>query len=235
MKWTQRQGRAAAPASHHFGRQQLFILAIGRVGFEVAAEFRHPLVQLSKNNVGAVSPQDLRFRLLDAANFVPVAQHKLARLEGLFLGITPGNAAPFDGRMTDTVAETERLCLSREGVTILSPDCRDSLHLPIRLARASEGGLEPMLIRGHCHQHHVDILRPEWLLPVLRTALPDVAQLFRARGHPLTKLPRKTVKRLLRHAERFEPLMSQSNAHPRVSQRTVGIGGRSDNSRCPAY
>ena len=57
---------------------------------------------------------------------------------------------------------------------------------------------------------------------------------FARARHPLPELPGETVERLLRHAKRFEALVGQSDAHPRVRQWTVGIGGRSHNSRNPA-
>ena len=82
-----RQGRAAAPAAHHLGRQQLLLRGTGRVRLQIPAERRHALVQLAEDDIGAVAAQNLGLRPLDAAHLVAIAQHELACLQGRFLRI----------------------------------------------------------------------------------------------------------------------------------------------------
>jgi hypothetical protein len=62
----------------------------------------------------------------------------------------------------------------------------------------------------------MDVDRAERLLPVLWTALADVAELRRARRHPLPELGREAVERVLWHAERLETAIAQRNGDPRV-------------------
>ena len=77
--------------------------------------------------------------------FVLVTQDDLTRLQGRFLGVAPGNAAPFDGRVTDAVPEPECLSLRGQHEAVLSPDRLDPCHLVIRLA-SFQHGLEPLRI-----------------------------------------------------------------------------------------
>ena len=63
----------------------------------------------------------------------------------------------------------------------------------------------------------------ERLLPVLGAALADVAQLGRAGRHPLAELRREAVERVLRHAERLQPLVGEGDGDPGVVR---GIGRR---------
>src|SRR5262249_28347151 len=104
-------------------------------------------MQLAKDNVCSVAPEDFRHSLLNAAHFVGVTENEITSLKRLLLSITSGDATPFYGRMADTVTVTERLCLCRQSVTILAPDGFDSCHVAVSLASRCERRFQPLLIR----------------------------------------------------------------------------------------
>ena len=60
----------------------------------------------------------------------------------------------------------------------------------------------------------MDVRRAERLLPVRRAALADVAELGCACRHPLPKLGREAVERVLRDAERLEALIRERRGDP---------------------
>ena len=144
----QRQGRAAAPPPHHLGRQQLLFVGAARVLLQVLAERRHALVQLAEHHVGTVATQDLRSRhRRHGAGLVQVAEHELAGLERLLLGVAAGDAASFDGRMPDPVPEPEGFSFCGQRVTVLAPDRLDTREVRERRAGAPDRGFEPLLVR----------------------------------------------------------------------------------------
>ena len=77
-----------------------------------------------------------------------------------------------------------------------------------------DGGLEPRGIGRERGQRDVHVGSTEWLLPVGGAALPHVAQLDRARRHPLLELRREAVERVLRHAERLQALVGEGHGDP---------------------
>src|SRR5215471_13963819 len=142
-------------------------------------------MQLAKDDVGSIAAQDFGHSLLNAAQLVPVTEHEITGLDRLLFRITSGDAASFDGWVADSVLESKRLCLSRQGMTVLSPDGFDSGHLAVGFACAFEGGFKPRFVRRDCRQNDVYVASPERLLPIFGSALTGVAQVFGARCHSL--------------------------------------------------
>src|SRR5689334_7564398 len=54
-----------------------------------------------KDYIGAISPQQLRFRSLDSTELVRITKHKLAGFEWLFSRISSRNDASFNCRVTN--------------------------------------------------------------------------------------------------------------------------------------
>src|SRR5688572_4392507 len=132
-------------------------------------------MQLAENHVGAVSSEYFGLNFLDSTKLIPVAEHKFTRFEWLFFGIASGNSASFNRRMANAVSVTKWLLLIRQRVTILAPDRFNAIHALIRLARPRKNFLKPFLIGRHGYDHNVNVWCSEWLLPLLRTALTNVA------------------------------------------------------------
>src|SRR6266850_2501158 len=192
-------------------------------------------MQLAENYVRTVASEEFRHSLLNAAHLVRITKDELACLEWLLPRIGPRNSTSFDCRMADAIAKTKWFLLVGKCMTVLSPDSFDSRHFLISPPGSIKRGLKSFLVGRNRDQHHVDIRRPKWLLPVFGAALASVSQLLCSRCHPLTEFPRKTVKRIWRYAEGFETLISKCHAHPRVSQRACRISGRGHNSAGPCH
>ena len=144
---------------------------------QVAPVGRHLGVQLPEDDVGAVATQDLRGRhRRQLAGLVGVAQDDLAGLEGSLAGTRGGPAASLDRGLADAVLETERGPSGGELVAVLTPDHLDSRELGVGLACLLGGRLEPSSVRGENRDGHVHVGAAERRLPVLGTALTDVAQ-----------------------------------------------------------
>src|SRR5918998_937071 len=122
------------------------------------------------------------------SRLVPVAEDDLTRLERSFLGIRGGSPAALDRRLTDPVLEAERGPPAFELVAVLAPDHLDAGKLSMRAACLLDHGLQPLAFRRERRQSDVDVTGAERLLPVLRTAVADVAQQRRTGGHPFSEL-----------------------------------------------
>jgi hypothetical protein len=110
---TERERRAASPASHHLCGKKFLAHFTRRIRFQVFAKVRDSLMELAKNNVRPVSTEQLRFGLLDASQLIRLAENELACLEGLFFGIASRNPTSFNCGMADAVPESEGLLLIR--------------------------------------------------------------------------------------------------------------------------
>ena len=113
MKRAQRQRRTAAPASHHLCCEKFLVLRTDRVRLEKFAKLGYALVQLAEDYVRAVASEEFRRSLLNATHLVRITEHELACLEWLLPEIGPRNSTPFDCRMADAIAESERFFLIR--------------------------------------------------------------------------------------------------------------------------
>src|SRR5687768_12122350 len=91
-------------------------------------------MKLAKNHVRAVTSEYFRRSLLHAADFIVIADHEFTGFEWLFVGIRSGNAAAFDRRMTDSVAEAEGLFFVWQRMTVLAPDRFNADHRAIGFA-----------------------------------------------------------------------------------------------------
>src|SRR5215510_5238054 len=118
--------------------------------------------------------------------------------------------------MADAVPESEGLRFGGKRVTVLAPDRSYPRQFPISLPSALKRDLKLLSARRDCDERYVNVRRPERLFPVFGSALADVSQFFRARGHPLPEFPGEAVERFLWHAEGLEPLIGERNAHPGI-------------------
>src|SRR6185295_5285832 len=223
-KRAERQGGAAAPAPHHLSRRQLLIFGPLGVLLQVASERSHALMQLAKDNIRPVAAQDFGHGFLNAAHLVRITEHELAGFERLLLRVTPSDAASLYGGVAYAVPEPKRLCFGWQCVAVLTPNSFDPCHLTIGFSCPIEGRFELLFVRRHRDDDHVDIPSPQGLFPVFGCALTNVVKVFGSRRHPLTKLPRKAVERLLRHTEGFETLVGVCDTYPSVGQRAPGVG-----------
>ena len=206
-----------APSSASSSRLAALLAQIAPVGGDAG-------VQLAEDDVGAVPAEHVRARhRRQAPGLVRVAEDDLARLERRLAGVRAGDAAALDGGLSDPVLEAEGGPSCGQLVAVLTPDHLDPGELFVRRARALEHRFQPGCVRRQRGERHVDVGGPERLLPVGRAALADVAQLGCPRGHPLPKLRREAVQRVLRHTERLQPLVGESSGDPGVLGR---IGGR---------
>ena len=81
-RWAQRQRSAALPAPHHLCRQEVLLVRARRVRRKILAERRDALMQLAKDDVGAVFTQNLG--PWHRGQFIPlirVAEQELAGLD----------------------------------------------------------------------------------------------------------------------------------------------------------
>lgn len=215
----QRQGSAAAPASHDLCGDQFFVLGAGGVVLQVAAELGDVLVELAEDRVAAVASQHGRLGGLDTADLVRVAEDELTGLQGYFQLVGPGYAAAFDGRMADPVAIAEVLGLGGQRIAVLPP-YRSHAGEPV------VGGTGPVdgrfqvggVGRDRC-EYHMDVGAAQRRFPVLGAAVAHIAQRFGAGGHPLPELPGERVQRGARHAQRLQAATGDGHTHPHLSQR----------------
>ena len=218
------EGRAALPAPDHLRAEPRLLLAARRLRPEVLPVGRHPRVQLPEHDVGAVPAEHLRGRhRRQRARLVGVAEDDLARLERPLLRVRGGSAAPLDRGLADPVLEAEGRPPALELVAVLAPDHLDARELRMRAARLLDHGLQPLAVRGERRQGDVDVTGAERPLPVLRTAVADVAQQRRAGRHPLSELRREAVERALRDPERLQPVVGEGDRDPGVVGR-IGRG-----------
>ena len=98
-----------------------------------------------------------------------------------------------------------------------------------------EGALELRGIGRERGQRDVHVGATEWLLPVGGAALPDVAQLGRARRHPLLELWREAVERVLWHAERLQALVGEGHGDPGAVPRLRAGTSMVHNREQPAH
>ena len=218
----ERERSAALPAPDHLRAEQRLLLAARRLRPKVLPVGRDPRVQLPEDDVRAVAAEHLRGRhRRQLARLVRVAEDDLARLERPLLRIRGGPAAPLDRRLADPVLEAEGRPPARELVAVLAPDHLDARKLRMRAARLLDHGLQPLAVRGERRQSDVDVAGAERLLPVLRTAVADIAQQRRAGRHPLSELRREAVERALRDAERLQAVIGEGGRDPGV---VGGIG-----------
>jgi hypothetical protein len=120
------------------------------------------------------------------------------------------------------------LRLGGERVAVESPDGGDPRSLLVCVQCTRQHGVESCLVGRECADRDVNSRRPKRLLPVFGRVLAGVAQLRRPSGHALPKLRRKTVERILRHAQRLQALVGQGSAHPRLLPGVgrIGSGGK---------
>ena len=227
----ERQRRAALPASDHLRAEQRLLLAARRLRAQVLPVGRDPRVQLAEDDVGAVAAEHLRGRhRRQLARLVRVAEDDLAGLERPLLRVRRRDAAAFDRRLADAVLEAEGGAPGRELVAVLAPDHLDAGQLLVRAPRPLGDRLEARRVGREHRQRDVHVGRAERLLPVLRAALADVAELGRARRHPLPELRREAVERVLRHAERLETVIGEGDGDPgvvrRIGRRPAGVDDR---------
>ena len=216
------QRRAARPAPHQLGREQLLFLVASGLSTEVLAVFRDPGLELAEDDVAAVATEHLGLgHRWQPAALVRVAQDELARFERFLARIGARVAAALDGRVADAVLESERGSLGRQHVGVLAPDRLDAGNLPQGVEGTGERGLQAFRIRRQCVDHQVDVRAPERRLPVLGRALAGVAQLGRPRGHALLELRREAGEGVLRHAQRLEALEAERHGGPGLP---VGLG-----------
>src|SRR5829696_1512271 len=157
MKWTECQRCAAAPPAHHFCGQQFFVFDTRRIRFHILTKCGDALVQLAKGDVCSVPAENFRLSSLHPTQLISIAQHKLPRLKRLFSGIGSRNAAAFDRRVTDPVAKSEWFSFSCQCMTVLTPDCLDSRHVAVSLARATESCFQSLLIGRDRDEHDMHV------------------------------------------------------------------------------
>src|SRR5829696_9130010 len=211
---------AALPAADHLSAEQGLLLAVGGFGAEVLPVCRHFGVQLPEHDVGAVSTEQVRTgHRRQLARLVGVAEDDLTGLDRLLFRVRGGHAAAFDRRLADPVLEAEGGAPGGELVAVLSPDDIHARKLLVGATHFLDGGLEPRGIGRERGQRDVHLGATEWLLPTGGAALPNVAQLDRARRHPLLELWREAVERVLRHTERLQALVREGHCDPRAVLR----------------
>ena len=120
---------------------------------------------------------------------------------GRSCGLDGRDAAPFDRGLADAVLEAERGASGRELVAVLTPDHLHAGQPFVRFASPLGERLQGGRVGREHRERDVHLGRPEWLLPMLGAALADVAELGRARRHPLPELRREAVERVLRYAQ----------------------------------
>ena len=186
-------------------------------------------MQLAEHDVGAVSAEHLRGRhRRQLACLIRVAEDDLARFERPLLRVRRRPAAAFDRGLADPVLEAERGTTGRQLVAVLLPDHLDAVELLVRAARLLGDALEACDVGRERRQGDVHLGAAERLLPVLRTALANVAQLRRAGGHPLAKLRREAVQRSLRDSQRLQSVVGERDRDPGVVRGIVGGRARVD-------
>mgnify|MGYP001507267784 CR=1 FL=1 len=104
----QNQGRAAAPAADHLGREQvLSLLALGMFAQEVV-EGADAAVVLAQDDIGSVAPQFRRLRHAERlARLAVLAQDELARGDGRAVARQRVHAAARDVGLGDSITEAE--------------------------------------------------------------------------------------------------------------------------------
>src|SRR5262245_21157777 len=137
--------------------------------------------------------------------------------------------------MVDAVPESEGLRFGWQSVAVLTTDRRYPWQFLVSLPTTLDRHLKLLSVRRYCDEHDVNVRRPERLFPVFGAALANVPQFFRARGHPLSKLPGEAVERILRHPEGLKPLIGKSDAHPGIGQRAGRVRGRSHDCAQPPH
>ena len=109
-----------------------------------------------------------------------------------------------------------------ELVALLAPDHLHAGEVSLRLACLVDHLLEPLAVRGERRDGDVHLRASERLLPVLRAALAVVAEVRRARRHPLAELRREAVERGLRHPEGLQAVIREGDGDPGI---VCGIRG----------
>ena len=227
----ERQGRPALPASDHLRAQQRLLFAARCLRVQVLPVGRDPRVQLAEDDVGAVAAEHLGGRhRRQLSRLVRVAEDDLAGLDRPLLRVGGRNPASFDRGLANAVLEAEGGASGRELVAVLAPDHLDAGQLLVRVPCPLGERLQACRIGREHRQRDVHVGRPERLLPVLGAALADVAELGRARRHPLPELWREAVERVLRHAQRLETVIGEGDRDPgvvrRIGRRPAGVDER---------
>ena len=151
-------------------------------------------------------------------------------LSGRLLRVGGRDPASFDRGLADTVPEAEGRSSGWELVAVLAPDHLDAGQLLVRVPCPLGERLQACPIRREHRQRDVHVGRPERLLPVLGAALAHVAELGRARRHPLLELWREAVERVLRYAQGLETVIREGDRDPglvrRIGRRPAGVDER---------
>src|SRR5262245_20769307 len=111
MKWAERKRCAASPAAHHLGGKKFLVHIAGCICLQKLAKVGDTLMELAKDNVRSISPEQFRVSFLYSSQLIRVTENKLTGLERPFLWICPRNPASFNGRMADSVLEPKGLFL----------------------------------------------------------------------------------------------------------------------------
>lgn len=139
-----------------------------------------------------------------------------------------GPAASFDSRLADAVLEAERRPSRRELVAVLAPDELDPGQLGMGSAGLVGDSPEPVLVRGEHRDGDVDVGAAQGFLPMVGTTLTDVTQDLGPSRHALPKLGDEAVEGRLRHAERLQPLVGESDRQRRIARLAGLTGGGED-------
>src|SRR5215207_2792127 len=207
----------ALPSPDHLRAESIRVGAARRPVAQVASVGTHLRVQLPEDDVRAVAPQDLRCRRRrELAGLVGVAEDDLAGLESWFPGTGAGPTTAFDRGLADAVLEAEGGTPSSELVAVLTPEHLDPRQLLVGSACLVSGLLELSGVVSEKSDGHVHVATSERRLPVLRTALTDVAEQRGACRHPFTELRREAVQRGLRDAQSLEAAIGEPHGHRRV-------------------
>src|SRR5262249_49704316 len=134
-------------------RHQFLVVRTRGVRLEIFSERGDPLVEFAKCNVTSIASQNIRLRdCRRNSHLVGVAKHEFPRLQWPLVRVAARNPRPFNRRVADPVAESERLCFSRQSMTILRPDLANSRDPLVLLASPCERRIQALPIRGEARE-----------------------------------------------------------------------------------